>query len=203
MKRFPLWGFCVPAAFGCSSVLAADVDRTNVAPDFFRAGRYEVALMSGLMFSPIGADRNRATEDYTLTVLQLGRMLSDVSGSGWLRGNWELALEAFGGAVVKGTGSYVAGGTLWGRYNFVQADWRVVPYFQLGAGAGGTDMDRRLVGETFNFNLDAAAGMRWFISQNWALNVECRYQHTSNATIAKHDLGVNAIGPSVGISFFF
>ncbi len=203
MKRFPLWWFYLPAALGCSSVLAADADPKNDVREIFQSGRYEVSLMSGLMFSPIGADRNRATEDYTVTGLQVGRMLSDVGGSGWYRGNWELALEAFGGAVVKGRGSYVAGGTLWARYNFVQPDWQVVPYFQMGGGAGGTDMDRRLIGETFNFNLDAAAGMRWFISEECALNLEFRYQHTSNATIAKHDLGINAVGPLVGISFFF
>ena len=162
-----------------------------------------MALSSGAMFSPVGAVQNRPTVDYTLSGLQFGWMLSSPGQPGWLRGNWEVAVEAMGGEVFKGRGSYMAGGTLWARYNFIQPNWRVVPYLQGGAGAEGTDMDQRLIGETFNFNLDVGVGMRCFVARNWALDLECRYQHISNAKIAKRDVGINAIGPMLGLSFFF
>jgi opacity protein-like surface antigen len=74
---------------------------------------------------------------------------------------------------------------------------------QAGLGAEATDMDRRLIGERFNFNLDVSAGTRYFLAPNWALNAECRYQHISNATIARHDIGINAVGPMLGLSYFF
>jgi hypothetical protein len=35
------------------------------------------------------------------------------------------------------------------------------------------------------------------------LNLECRYQHISNANTGKHNLGINAIGPLLGVSYFF
>lgn len=159
--------------------------------------------MSGVMFSPIGADKGRSTEDYTLSGLQFGWMLTEARGGGWLRGNWEVSLEAMGGAVYKGKGNYIVGGTLWARYNFIQENWRVVPYFQAGAGAEATDMDGHLIGQKFNFNLDVAAGMRCFVAPHWALDLECRYQHISNAKIAEHDIGINAVGPMLGVSYFF
>ncbi|HEX4264551.1 MAG TPA: acyloxyacyl hydrolase [Verrucomicrobiae bacterium] len=171
--------------------------------DYFQYDKYEVTLASGVMFSPIGADRNRHTVDYSLSGLQLGWMFTEPGQSAWWRGNWELAVEAMGGGVFEGRGNYFAGGTAWVRYNFVQPGWRVVPYVQTGAGAEATDMDQRLIGETFNFNLGVSAGARYFVAQNWALITEFRYQHISNATIARHDIGINAVGPMVGVSFFF
>jgi lipid A 3-O-deacylase len=202
MNKKLIW-FSLSSAAICTMTSRATAGEQEGFSDYFQRGRYELTLGSGPMFSPVGADRNRYTVDYVLSGLQLGWMMTDVGGSGWLRGNWELSAEAIGGAVFKGRGSYLAGGTAWIRYNFVQPDWRFVPYLAAGAGAEGTDMDQRLIGEKFNFNLDIAAGTRCFLAHDWALDMECRYQHISNATIAKHDIGINAVGPMVGISYFF
>jgi lipid A 3-O-deacylase len=199
MTRKPGWWISIPLALGCASAVGADADFS----DCYQHDRYEVTLMSGAMFSPIGADSGRSTEDYTLSGLQFGWMLTDAGQPAWWRGNWEVSLEAMGGKVFDGKGSYIVGGTVWFRYNFVQPNWRVVPYLQAGGGAEATDMDRKLIGETFNFNLDVDVGMRCHLAQNWALNLECRYQHISNAKISKHDVGINAVGPMVGVSYFF
>jgi lipid A 3-O-deacylase len=201
MTRIPGWWFSIPLALVCAS--AAGADATNDLSNYFHRDRYDVTVMSGPMFSPIGADHNRSTENYALSGLQFGWMLSDVGGGGWLRGNWEVSLEAMGGAVFAGKGSYIAGGTLWARYNFIPQNWCVAPYLQAGLGAEGTDMDPRLIGETFNFNLDVAAGMRCFMTRTWALDLEFRYQHISNGTIAKHDIGINAVGPMLGVTYLF
>lgn len=171
--------------------------------DNFHRNNYELSLSSGVMFSPIGADRGRHTVDYNLNGLQLGWMVTDLNDAGWLRGNAELVFEAMGGAVYRGRGSYIAGGTVWGRYNFVQPNWRWIPYVQMGLGAEATDMDQRLIGENFNFNLGIAAGVRCFLAKSWALDAVFRYQHISNATIARHDIGINAVGPMLGLSYFF
>ena len=202
MNKISGW-IAVFLALPCAGAAAAEIEQANDFSDYFQRGRYELTLSSGAMFSPIGADRNRHTLDYVLNGLQLGWMLTDVDRSGWLRGNVEVAGEAIGAAVYKGRGSYLAGATLWARYNFVQPNWRVVPYLGLGAGAEATDMDPRLIGQTFNFNLDIAIGARCFLTRSWALDVDCRYQHISNATIGRHDIGINAVGPVLGVSYFF
>lgn len=197
------WWFSISLVLACAGAAGAEADQPDDFSGYFQRDKYEAALASGVMFSPIGADRNRHTVDYTLSGLQFGWMLTDVGRSGWFRGNLEVAAEAMGGEVFNGRGNYLAGGTAWLRYNFIQPNWRLVPYVEFGAGAEGTDMDQRLIGETFNFNLDVGAGLRCFVAQDWALDFECRYQHTSNAKIAKHDIGINAVGPMIGLSYFF
>ena len=188
--------------------------QTNTAPsessqpafpdNLFSAGKWDFSLFSGPMFSPIGHPDSRPTVDYELTAVELGYMLSDVNHApGPLRGNWELVPSAIGAAIFRGKGNYIAGGTLWLRYNFVQPNWRVVPYLQGGAGITFTDTDNYLLGERFNFNLNAALGMRWLVASHCAINLEYLYQHISNADLSSHNIGINAQGPLLGVSYFF
>ena len=187
-------------------ISAAENGSTGVSStsDLFIGGRREAGFGSGVLFSPFVATRHRPTINYTITELQLGYMLSDVKEAGWLRGNWELAGDGFGSALFEGPGSYVTGATLWLRYNFVpRKPLRLAPYLQGGAGVSFTDINRGIVGEAFNFNLDVGVGLRCFITQRWSLNLEYRYQHISNANLGNHNLGINAHGPLLGVSYFF
>jgi lipid A 3-O-deacylase len=186
----------------------ASTGKTNSAPassfdQLFNSGRFETALNSGVLFSPFGPSRMRPTLDYTLTGVQLGYMLSDVKGRGLLRGNFEVVGEGFGSSVFNGPGSYIAGGTLLLRYNFVPPNSRLIPYLQGGGGAVATDINREIVGQTFNFNLDACAGLRYFFRRDMCLDLEFRYQHISNANTGGRNLGINAAGPMLGLSYFF
>ena len=169
----------------------------------FERGRYELTLDSGALFSPIGLPKNRPKVNYTITELELGYMLGGVSGKGWWRGNFEVLADGFGSAIFQGPGSYTAGFTLWLRYNLVPATWRVVPYVQAGGGVLSTDIDRGLVGQPFNFNLDAGVGLRCFLSARWSIALEYRFQHISNADLGKKNVGINAQGPILGVSYFF
>jgi len=199
MRKKTGWWFAIPLVMA----VVAGAKAGDAFSDYFQRGKYEATLASGVMFSPIGADRGRHTVDYTLSALQFGWMVTEPGRATWWRGNLEVAAEVMGGDVFEGRGNYLAGGTAWLRYNFVQPNWRVIPYAQAGAGAEATDMDRRLIGERFNFNLGISAGTRFFVAPDWALNIECRYQHISNARISNHDIGINAVGPTLGLSFFF
>ncbi len=170
----------------------------------FAHGRFETALTSGVLFSPFIAYANRPTVNYSITGVQLGYMLDDVKGEGLLRGNFEVAGEGFGSGIFKGPGGYIAGGTLWLRYNFVpQWSLGLIPYAQAGAGMVSTDLDHSFVGQPFNFNLDLGLGARYFVARNWSLSLEYRYQHISNADMGVHNFGVNAEGAILGVSYFF
>lgn len=186
-----------------ASACARTLGQSDPLDNLFERGKYEISLSSGAMFSPIGADRNRPALNYTLSGLQLGWMLTDAHHSSWLSGNLEVAGELIGGAAFFGPGNYLAGVTAWARYNFVQSHWRIIPYVQGGAGIEAIDMDSELVGGRFAFNLDFAAGARYLVCRNWSINAECLYQHLSNATIYRHDVGINAIGPMLSVSYFF
>jgi len=171
--------------------------------EFLRYGTFETSLASGCLFSPFAAIRNRPTLNYTISELQVGYMLSDVAGPSIWRGNWEIASGAFGGKVFDGVGDYIAGTTIWLRYNFVPPQSRFAPFVQAGAGVTCADINRRLVGQDFNFNLDLGAGVRYLLSSHWSVNLEYRYQHISNANMADRNLGVNAHGPMLAVSYLF
>jgi opacity protein-like surface antigen len=130
-------------------------------------------------------------------------MATDLNHWGWARGNLEALGEAHGGAIFEGKGNYVSGLSIYGRYNLVPQGWRVSPYAQIGLGLTLTDVDRHLEGENFNFNIDFGLGLRYLMSKHWSLNLECRFQHISNADLSNHNLGVNGIGPMLGVSYLF
>jgi hypothetical protein len=178
-------------------------DSGRFTTDFFEHGRFETAFNNGVLFSPFIATHNRPVINYTMSEVQCGYMLTDTKGRGLLRGNLELAGEGFGSAVFDGPGDYIAGMTLWLRYNFVKPNCRLVPFFQMGAGVVSTDIDRNIVGQPFNFNLDIGAGVRYFVARKWSVNLEYRYQHISNANTGDRNIGINAHGPILGISYFF
>jgi opacity protein-like surface antigen len=171
--------------------------------EFFRCGRFEASVGNGCLFSPFAAIRNRPTLNYTLSEFQLGYMMTDVAGHGIWRGNWEVANAAFGGRVFEGVGDCIAGATIWLRYNVLPRQSRFAPFVQAGAGGTYTDINPRLVGQDFNFNLDLGAGVRYLLSSHSSVNLEYRYQHISNANMADRNLGVNAHGPMLAVSFFF
>jgi opacity protein-like surface antigen len=189
--------------YAAENSITNDASGASSVQDFFHSGRFEAAVTSGALFSPVFATGGRPTANYTQSGLQLGYMLTDPVRVGFLRGNLEFAGEGFGGAIFNGEGSYVSGGTLWLRGNLVSEHSRFVPYIQAGAGLTATDVNRELTGQTFNFNLDLGAGVRYFVTRNCSVNLEFRYQHISNAKLSDKDLGVNACGPMLGISFFF
>jgi opacity protein-like surface antigen len=169
----------------------------------FERATYEAALNSGVLFSPFIATHERPTINYTITEIQFGYMLSGVKGSGVFRGNFELVGEGFGSAIFEGSGSYIAGMTIWMRYNFVSQSWRFIPYFQGGLGLTSTDISREIVGQPFNFNLNLGVGTRYLFSEHWAVSLEYRFQHISNANTGEHNLGINAQGPILGVSYLF
>ena len=65
-------------------------------------------------------------------------------------------------------------------------------------GIGAPDLSH-----TFEFNLQAATGVRWFIRDNVALSIEVRYLHMSCAGMSSPNLGLNSVNGMVGISWFF
>jgi opacity protein-like surface antigen len=169
----------------------------------FDAGAWEGTVNEGILFSPFLATHNRPTLDYELTEVQLGYMLTPVRGTCFWRGNVEVVGSVLDGWIVDGRGTYVAGATAWLRYNFVPVAPRLVPFLQAGAGVTSTDLDRRLEGEDFNFNLNLGAGLRYFVTPKWSVNLEYRYQHISNANLSNRNVGVNADGPMVSVSYYF
>ena len=190
----------IPPAF------ANDSEPPNPPEDWqrnFDAKQSEITTGVGVFFSPFVATKGRPTVNYAGPLVQYGYMLNDLEKHGPLDGNLELLTEVFGAGVFTGHGTYLAGTTFWLRYNVVPPRWRVSPYFQIGAGVTFTDVDHRFFGQTFNFNLNAATGVRYFIDTRCSLNAEYRFEHVSNANLADHNLGINSQGAVLSVSWFF
>jgi hypothetical protein len=187
-------GFVLPAFGGDGEVGKEIVSPVGAGP--FDRGTWELEGGAGFFgsFSTTAAKR-------------VGWMYDSPRHDGWWRGNNEFLIEASGGPVTKGPGSYLAGGSLLWRYNFVQPDAHWVPYIQLGAGALGNNIYRGLgqreIGEGFEFVLQGDLGLRYLISDTWSVSTEAGFRHISNADLASRNEGLNSLGGLMEMSYRF
>jgi hypothetical protein len=130
-------------------------------------------------------------------------MLGHVKGEGhWYRGNFEGRLELFGGGQYSPSSEWVIGLTPHLRYNFATGT-RWIPFLDGGAGVTATGIGHPDLGGTFEFNLQATAGVHWFVRDNLALTGDVRYMHMSCAGIDDPNHGVNNIAFMIGMTWFF
>ncbi|MES2708406.1 MAG: acyloxyacyl hydrolase [Verrucomicrobiota bacterium] len=184
-------------------VMREDIRMEPPSSSIFNAGRLELQSGSGAFwaFNTDGSDGGHI--DYSITAYRLGVMLSDVKGDGWLRGNTELLLEGFYSSVFQGAGDWLAGGTVFLRYNFVQPEEKWIPYVQVGAGGLWNDVYKEniqsYIGQSFEVNLQASVGLRYQFNQKWGAMVEGGYRYISNFDNAERDAGLNSAGAMIGL----
>jgi hypothetical protein len=191
------------AAWNCQAGQPIESKQVVSSAFPFEKGNHEFQALTGAFYS----FNHSPSMGYAVGALRLGWMLSTASGEGLFRGNTEVLVEVFGAEIFEGPGSYLAGGTLFVRYNFVQAESKWVPYFQLGAGGlysdASQDQSQRLIGSDFEFNLQAGLGVRYFVSDRCAVVLEAQYRHISNACLSDRNVGVDAVGAALGFSYFY
>jgi lipid A 3-O-deacylase len=194
--------FSIPAQAGEIVPMPAPVTQ---AGDWFGTNRFEFELMTGLAGAPISG--SHIGYHYTDSELRLGWILYAPRSSGWLRGNVELLGSIGGGAVYDGPGSKFAINDFFLRYNFIQPQARLIPYFQIGAGTFISDIaENHLqedIGGTFEADLRAAVGAKYVICPGWSLNSELFFEHISNAGTQTRNVGINALGGLLGFSRSF
>lgn len=197
--------------FGALPLFAQDSqpDFTNLTKitldDHFRRGWHEASVGGGVEMTCITGN-GRPIVNYAMGYADIGYFFYDVAGNGIFRGNLEFMPEIFGAGIYhspEAGGNYIAGGTLYLRYNFIQPDWRVVPYFQAGAGLTSMDINHDYDGMNFNFNLGLDAGARILVCRSCSINAEVLFQHISNADLGQHNVGLNSIGPRLSVSWLF
>jgi hypothetical protein len=146
--------------------------------------------------------------DYLPQALRLG-VICNKPHPEWLllHGSFEVLLEYNYSAVVSSFGNYFTGPNAILRYNLVYPHCIFIPYIQGGAGFCLNDVyhnpDQRLIGEAFEFLLRGELGVRLMITENLSLDVEGGWQHISNANLASRNAGLNCLGASIGLTFFF
>lgn len=168
----------------------------------FRAGTQVLGLDAGVLYGMLmfgGHERHHLA----LGILSYGQMIGGVQGADhWYGGNWELRGELFGGRQFNSVQSSVIGIAPHLRYNFMTGT-RWIPFIDIGAGVSWTDISAPDLGGSFQFNLQTGLGLNWFVKDDWAVSLECRYLHLSSSAISMPNNGVNTLGGIIGLNWFF
>ncbi len=148
-------------------------------------------------------DHAQLRHDAVEGALDFGWVFSDVkAGATAFRGNFELLGELFGGFQTHPRTRHFVGLTPILRYDFATGS-RWVPFVNAGAGLTETDIGGTDLAGEFQFNLQAGAGTHFFVSEDLALTVQCRFLHVSNAHIEEPDRGSNTLMVLLGLTWFF
>lgn len=171
----------------------------------FSKGKWTFEYQTGVMFSPVLVHEDLPSFNFWQTNIRLGRMLnSPFSRNGLFRGNLEGIIELTSASVIEGKGSFIFGIGPVIRYNFLRDGWKLVPYVQAGGGICYTDAYYyEAIGQGFNFTIQLGIGLKYILSKRWSLDLETRYNHLSNAGMDERNEGVNAIGATVGLTYYF
>jgi opacity protein-like surface antigen len=124
------------------------------------------------------------------------------AGPGPLYGSLELGLEPLYQRYFDPVDAFFAGLGVTARYHFLGAG-RLVPFVELAAFAGGTDLEIAEIRSDFTFLLWGGAGLSYFVTDRTALYGGYRYQHVSNGNTDKPNRGFESHTGVVGVSFFF
>jgi hypothetical protein len=173
----------------------------------FPGDGYELQILAGTYFAPSGLGPETPAYDVAPLTIRLGRITDCGLTIGRVRGNLEPMLELSGAPVFNGFGNFYIGASGLLRYNFVHPESPLVPYLQGGAGVTYNDGFRNLnqdaLGAGLEFLLQVEVGLRYFMSDRWSLDIEGGLLHISNANTARRNAGINALGGSIGISYYF
>jgi len=200
-----------PAAQAAASPAPTPAPLVYSAPEtgveaLFQPGATSTQVMGGAYFS-VDLGPRIPTFNYVPVSVRQGVMLSCPEDHWWGHGNYECLFDVTGAAITSTYGHYFAGPSFYLRANWVTPDSCVVPYAQLGTGAvwndAYKDQGQRAIGEGLEFYQHVELGLKYFVAPNMSLDVEGGIQHLSNGGLARRNLSVNALGATVGFTYYF
>jgi lipid A 3-O-deacylase len=206
LRTAQAWSQAAPTDSASFEVLTLKASNTNIWQNDigggFKTGIQSISLETGAGYG-VKILGSREHHDLALVGISYGYMLGSVEGEGhWFRGNWEFRGELISGAQFSPTDDWLVGLAPHLRYNFATGT-RWIPFVDVGAGVSATSIGPPDLSHYFEFNLQGAIGVRWFIRDNVALSIESRYLHMSCAGLSSPNLGLNNVNGMVGVSWFF
>jgi len=163
-------------------------------------GAWEVGLWVG---GGTGLTGSTSDTRFLNAGVRLGKVLTGQHGAGWLRGNFEYAVDAIPLYVVfqQNTVYGASFSPFLLKWNFTGAR-KVAPYVELGEGVLFTADDVPRGTNPVNFASQAAVGVQVFTREKRALTLAARYAHISNAGLATPNPGINTLQFTLGYSWF-
>lgn len=119
-----------------------------------------------------------------------------------VHGALEIGLEPLYQQYLEPELVYFAGLGLTFRYHFL-ALGRFVPWVELAAFAGGTNLKIKEIRSDFTFLLWGGVGASYFVTDRTAIYAGYRYQHVSNGNTSRPNRGFESNTGVLGVSFFF
>ena len=165
--------------------------------------RWETELTSGILWKVGGG----ATPlPYVLLPQIISFKIPPLSARPWaggtlvLRSRFSLLLEP----IVRGPESSYLGTAAAGEVEWRSASGGFTGFFSSGGGFGWMDSKGYEVpggqGQNFNFNWLIHAGVRIRTATAWQASLGLYFQHISNRGLDKINPGLNALGPTLGLS---
>jgi len=77
-----------------------------------------------------------------------------------------------------------------------------VPFIEGGEGIVLTTLDEMNLGGPFEFSSQGGGGIQWFFSRQYALTLDARYRHISNAGIKDQNSGLNTLFIGISLGHF-
>jgi len=77
-----------------------------------------------------------------------------------------------------------------------------VPFIEGGEGIVLTTLDEMNLGGPFEFSSQGGGGIQWFFNRQYALTLDARYRHISNAGIKDQNSGLNTLFIGISIGHF-
>ncbi len=170
----------------------------------FSKGTWEVHVSTGYTHTYRRTESNVTNLKGIPVILGGGVVATDPIGTSWYRGQITVGGEVQFNQYVEPLSTYLVALTPTAKYTFLASD-KLRPYVEIGAGVVWTDLADRIPekGSQFNFNLQAGAGLSYFVVPTTSINVAYRFQHISNAGTAQPNQGIDAGVVLIGISQFF
>ncbi len=157
----------------------------------------------------LGGGYNETPLKYTLvpSLASLRWQMDKVRGPSILRGNWDLTMSAAFTVIPRGPETRYAAYDMGIRRNFVQRNWKIVPYFDGRLGLGDIDAKEPqgvlfAQGQNFTFTLMLGSGVRYNFNSTYAISVGMNYNHISNLYLSQPkylNYGINVYGPLIGV----
>jgi lipid A 3-O-deacylase len=173
------------------------------AADVYRPGATVLSIEAG-GGSQNNLENHRVQTDLDLWYLGVRYSLLPFAPAGpsVLRGALEVGLEPTFQKYEGSRDAFWAGLSARGRWHFLSLG-RFVPYVELAAGAGGTDLNAIEINSSFAFLLSAGVGASLFVTDQLAIYGGYRLIHVSNGHTSSPNRGFEADTGLVGVSYYF
>jgi len=196
--------FAVSVEWSASFCWAESDTRSPDARDILRRGTIEVGGVVGFWqaldrpFQGLSANRSAL-----FIKPKIGMVVTDEIQAGLLTGNLEVLVEPFFARFTQPFSAEAAGGTLVFKYNLLSFG-RWMPFWDAGVGMLWTNLAPRIPEQSTPLNLvvETGPGVQYFMTEQTTLTLGVRYSHISNADTGERNIGLNAILPYAGLSWF-